>query len=208
MSAPERATQVTTIPVLLGKRIKLRGFVLGDARNVQLLAGDERIAATTLNIPHPYPDGAAEGWIGTHETEFSSGEGVTWAVTLRDTGALIGAIGLSINREHNRATMGYWIAVPYWNQGYGTEAARLVLQYGFEVRRLRRIDAEHFAGNPASGRLMRKIGMTHEGTLRQHLVKWGRVDDAEYYGILREEFERNSGSGSSGSDRSEDRSRD
>ena len=194
----------TTIPVLLGKRIKLRGFAPEDARSAQRLAGDQRIAATTLHIPHPYPDGAAEGWIGTHETEFSSGEGVTWAVTLRESGELIGAVGLSINREHNRAELGYWIAVDHWNRGYGTEAAEAALRYGFEVRRLRRIEAEHFAGNPASGRLMRKIGMSHEGTLRQHLLKWGRFDDAERYGILREEFERNAGSGSSGSDQSED----
>jgi len=180
------------IPVLESERLVLRGMTLDDAAEVQRLAGDERIAATTSLIPHPYPDGAAEEWIGTHEAEFAAGTGVVWAMTRREGDELIGAIGLMIAVEHDRAELGYWVGVPYWNNGYVTEAGRLVLRYGFESRRLNRIHSHHFETNPASGRVMQKLGMTYEGTLRQHHKKWGRYMDCPHYGMLRKEYERTS----------------
>jgi ribosomal-protein-alanine N-acetyltransferase len=57
----------------------------------------------------------------------------------------------------------------------------------FEGLGLRRIFAHHFGRSPASGRVMHKIGMRHEGTLRQHTTKWGMIDDLEVYGVLRGE---------------------
>ena len=79
--------------------------------------------------------------------------------------------------------------MPYWNRGYATEAARAMLTFGFEVLELNRIFAEYYARNPASGRVMQKIGMTHEGMLRQHMFKDDRFEDSVVYGILRSEWE-------------------
>ncbi|MBU2608357.1 MAG: GNAT family N-acetyltransferase, partial [Chloroflexi bacterium] len=62
------------------------------------------------------------------------------------------------------------------------------LGYGFEVLGLNRIHARHFTRNPASGRVMQKIGMTHEGSLRQHIKKWGQLEGLEVCGILRSEY--------------------
>jgi len=53
---------------------------------------------------------------------------------------------------------------------------------------LNRVHARHFKSNPASGRVMQKVGMKYEGCLRQHFKKWGNYEDSEMYGILREEF--------------------
>lgn len=177
------------IPTLQSERLVLRAMTLNDAPDVKRLAGDERIAATTILIPHPYPDGAAEQWIATHAEAYSSGTGVDWAITLRENGSLVGAINLAIDLHNERGEFGYWIGVPYWNNGYATEATALVIQYGFEQRGLRRIFAHHFGSNPQSGRVMQKLAMTYEGTLRKHIVKWDRIEDAVYYGMLREEFE-------------------
>ena len=96
--------------------------------------------------------------------------------------------GLVLRREHNRAELGYWIGVPYWNHGYATEAASTVLRYAFETMDLHRVYAFHFTTNPASGRVLEKIGMTHEGTRRGHTLKWGEYLDNEAYGILRDEW--------------------
>lgn len=179
---PERSTLDTP-------RLILRPFTLADAPDVQRLAGAREVASTTTNIPHPYEDGMAEAWIATHQERFDAGEMVTWAVTLREGGPLLGGIGLRLEPAHDRAGLGYWIAVPHWNQGYCTEAALAVLRYGFQDRGLHRIGATHFAGNPASGRVMQKIGMTREGCLRHHIKKWGRYEDLVYYGLLRDEWE-------------------
>jgi RimJ/RimL family protein N-acetyltransferase len=156
---------------------------------VQQLAGAREIADTTSTIPHPYPDGAAEQWIATHGENFESGKSVNLAITLAEAGELVGAISLmSINRDHARAELGYWIGVPYWNQGYCTEAGAAVAAYGFGELGLNRITAHYFARNPASGRVLEKIGMTREGVLRQHLRRWGRFEDCVACAILRSEF--------------------
>ena len=176
-------------PTLETERLVLRPFDLSDAPDVQRLAGAKEIASTTLNIPHPYEDGVAELWLSTHQGHFERSEMVNFAITLRESGTLIGAVGLGLNQRHERAELGYWIGVPYWNHGYCTEAARAVVAYGFEVLGLHRICASHFDRNPTSGRVMQKIGMTREGCLRHHVKKWDAFEDLVYYGILREEYE-------------------
>ena len=176
-------------PTLETEHLLLRPFRLSDAPDVQRLAGAKEIASTTLNIPHPYEEGMAEEWISAHQERFEQGRLVNFAITLRSDGALIGAIGLGIDKEHERGQLGYWIAVPYWNRGHCTEAARAVVRYGFEVLKLNRICSMHFARNPASGRVMQKIGMSREGCLRQHVKKRDQFEDLVYYGILREEYE-------------------
>lgn len=177
-------------PELATPRLLLRPFRQEDAPAVQRLAGDEAIAATTLNIPHPYPPGLAERWIATHLPGFQLGEQATFAITRLDSGEVLGAIGLIVSRLHQRAEMGYWMGKPFWNQGYTTEAARRLLRYGFEELSLNRICARHFARNPASGRVMEKIGMRFEGELRSHDRHWsGSYEDVRFYGILRREWE-------------------
>ncbi|MCG3179847.1 MAG: putative ribosomal N-acetyltransferase YdaF [Phycisphaerae bacterium] len=174
-------------PILRTARLVLRPFTMEDGPRVRELAGDQRIAETTLHIPHPYPDGAAEEWIAKHQEAFDAGRMAVFAVTLSETGELIGSIGLEIRRQHNHAEMGYWIGADYWGRGYCTEAARAVVDYAFDELGLVRVHAHYLARNPASGRVMQKLGMRHEGTLRSHVLKNGRYEDCEVYGLLREE---------------------
>ncbi len=73
---------------------------------------------------------------------------------MAETDELIGAIGLTLSKKYDHAEMGYWIGVPFWGKGYCTEAAKIVLQYGFEELKLNRIFAHHMTNNPASGKVM------------------------------------------------------
>jgi RimJ/RimL family protein N-acetyltransferase len=187
-------------PTLETARLRLRPFRMTDADDVQRLAGDRAVADTTLNIPHPYEDGFAERWIGNHRDWFELGQQVVFAVVLKAATAkpdqprhlsaarLIGAVGLLIDRQDQRAELGYWIGKPYWNQGYCTEAARAVVDFGFERLGLNRIYAHHFVRNPASGRVLQKLGMAHEGHLRQHVRKWDAFEDLELYAVLKEQW--------------------
>ena len=163
------------------ERLTLRPLTLEDAPRVQLLAGAREVALNTLLIPHPYPDGAAEAWIANR------GDEIAFAI---DDGELAGVIGLRVKRDDDIAEIGYWIGVPYWGRGYATEAAAAVVRYGFEKLALNKIYAGYFARNEASGKVLRKIGMKREGTLRQHHKKWGEYVDVEFMGILREEWVR------------------
>ncbi len=170
-------------PRLQTERLLLREFAVSDAPRVQGLAGDRAIAATTALIPHPYPDGAAEQWIESHRPAFDAGTQIHFAVVRRADDLLVGAISLEIRPQHKRAEVGYWMGHEYWGSGYTTEALRAVVEYAFS-RGLHRVFAEHFSSNPASGRVMQKAAMRHEGTLRHHMIKWGEYVDCEVYGII------------------------
>lgn len=174
-------------PTLRTERLLLRPFRDADAPEAARLAGDREIAATTLLIPHPYVLEDAERWLAGHQEAFEAGRAVDWAVCLRD-GTLVGAIALRIDPAHDAADLGYWIGRAWWGRGYATEAAAAVIRYGFEVLRLNRVHAHHFARNPASGRVMEKVGMRREGVLRQHVKKWGNYEDCVMYGLLRSEW--------------------
>lgn len=192
MTASETRPLVSRIgdelPTLESTRLVLRPFTLADARELQRLVGEREIADTTLNIPHPYEDGMAEAWIDTHQSAFEARETVTLAVELRATGQLVGAIGMRLHLTNESAEIGYWVGRVYWGRGYCTEAARAMLDYAFHELRLNRVHAAHLTRNPASGRVMLKLGMTREGRQRQHVKKWGVFEDIEKYGILRSEY--------------------
>ena len=176
-------------PTIHSSRILLRPFSLGDAATVRLLAGEHEIADTTLNIPHPYEDGMAEDWISSHDEQFQAGTNVVFAIVEKEFLRLIGAVSLTVNKDMHKAELGYWVGKPYWNQGYATEASGLIIGFGFEHLGLNRIVARHFVRNPASGRVMQKLGMAHEGTLRQDVIKWGEFEDLHLYALLREDWE-------------------
>ena len=168
-------------------RLILRPLRMEDAGRIEALAGASEVAATTLRIPHPYPSGAAEAFIQSFDEP--DGRDLGFGMALREDDGVIGIIGLHLSLEHEHAELGYWVGVPFWGKGYCTEAAAEVIRHGFAELRLHRIYAHYFANNPASGRVMEKLGMRFEGTFRQHIKKWGSFVDLHCYGILRDEWE-------------------
>lgn len=170
------------------ERLHLRPFRKEDAETVAELCGAREIAETTARIPHPYDLSMAEAWIASQPAELKREEAVTFAIEHSQSGSLIGAIGLHFDRTNRLAEAGYWIGVPYWNQGYCTEALRAILAYGFGYWGMQRIQARHMTKNPSSGRVMVKAGMKLEGILRQSIYRWERYEDAAIYAVLREEL--------------------
>lgn len=176
-------------PIIETDRLILRPFDILDSKRVQELAGHRKIAKTTLNIPYPYKDGMAEMWISTHIDSFNKKNEITYAVVKKDTNELIGAISLlTINRIHRKAELGYWIGVPYWRNGYCSEAANAIIKFGFKNINLNRIFGLAFENNIPSWRVMEKIGMKYEGTRRQDVIKEGIPLDLRSYSILKDEI--------------------
>jgi len=176
-------------------RLLLRRLVPSDAPAVQRLAAAREVAENTLHIPHPYPEGAAAQWIERQAEQCDSGKALILAIVADRE--LVGAIGIHDWNEHDRAELGYWVGVPYWGRGYATEAGIALLRHAFAELNLNRVFAIHYSRNPASGRVLQKIGMRHEGTLPQHIKKWGVYVDLEWYGALREEWLRADSRGAS-----------
>ncbi len=178
------------LPILETERLILKGFSVNDAKAVQEMAGDYELYKTTLNIPHPYEAGMAESWIEQHETLFNENKLLSLAVVRKSDEALLGCITLSTISEKRRLyEIGYWIGKMYWYQGYGTEASRAIIDYGFEKSNANKIMGRHFVSNPGSGKIMVHCGMSPEGVLREDQLKEGQFVDIAYYGILRSEWE-------------------
>jgi RimJ/RimL family protein N-acetyltransferase len=173
--------------MIITERLLLRAYTLADALPLHRLVSVREIALNTLRIPHPYPVEEAVRWISSH-VENQDKDDHVFAVVARDVDELVGTVGLHLKADNDSAEIGYWIGVPYWGRGFATEAAAAVLRHGFANFPVNRIYAMHFGRNPASGRVLQKIGMRHEGTLRQHIKKWGEYVDLECYGILRSDW--------------------
>jgi [ribosomal protein S5]-alanine N-acetyltransferase len=177
-------------PVLATERLTLREFAMRDAEDVARLAGEKEIAATTRFIPHPYTLDMAKEWLGALPGKHERGEILNFAITVTSTGELVGSIGFTLNPIDNHGEMGYWIGKPYWNQGYATEAGKELVRYAFEQMGLFRVYAHYMTKNTASGRVMQKLGMRREGTMRDHRLKWGKYEDLAIYGILKTDYVR------------------
>ncbi len=173
------------VRVLETQRLQLRPYSEEDIPELLPLIGAREVAATTMRIPHPYVEQDARQFLDRIQID----DEVRLGIRLRTDGRLVGGVGLRLSPQQKHAELGYWIGVPYWGNGYATEAAREMVRHGFEHMELHRIFASHFKGNVASGRVLAKLGMRYEGCQREHVQKWGQFIDSELYGILRSEWE-------------------
>jgi [ribosomal protein S5]-alanine N-acetyltransferase len=112
-----------------------------------------------------------------------------FAVTLAAGGTLIGSCGIRRKAENEwEADIGYEVAVPYWSQGYATEASRAIVDFGFRKLCLHRISAVCVAGNTTSSRVLEKLGFKLEGWLKENEFFKGRWWDTQLYAILENEW--------------------
>ena len=165
------------------ERLLLRQGWIDDAPELAR-AIDESIARNTTRMPWPYPLAAAEAWLGREQDSHAP----TCLVFARTAGnpRLVGGVGL--NPDDDGHELGYWIARPCWGLGFATEAASALLREARESLRIDRIHAGHFADNPASGRVLRKLGFRPTGrTERRHSAARGGAVDCVLFGEANEE---------------------
>jgi RimJ/RimL family protein N-acetyltransferase len=175
--------------VLTSERLMLRPMRDADAPVLAELANDIRVIDGTLTMPFPYTLEDAVAFIGHARESRATARSMPCAIERRSDGQFLGGMGLVLQPAHQRAELGYWLGVPFWGQGYATEAARALIDFGFETLGLNRIFAVHYHTNPASGRVMQRLGMTYEGTLRQHVIRFDIPRDDVCYGLLRPDWE-------------------
>lgn len=178
-----------TAPILHTERLILRSFTLEDAADVKRLANDPDVAPATYFIERSYEEGAAEEWIWWCHEWLEDGERANFAITLRVDGTLIGTVELTFRNHlpYNDAALGYWIGKPYWNCGYATEAAKAMVAYGFCEHNIDLIYADYAKRNPASGRVMQKIGMRYADYFPKD-PEDNSSEDMIRYKILKSEF--------------------
>jgi Acetyltransferases, including N-acetylases of ribosomal proteins len=171
-------------PRLETDRLILDKITVEDIPQIVIYLQDKIFSDYTSNIPYPYRKEDAEFWLKLSAEAFKNRKGFTFAI--RDkTGKFLGAIGLH-DEGSDKAELGYWIGIPNWNNGYVTEAAKAIIDYGFRELNFNKIYATYFPHNPASGKIMDKIGMKKEALLKQHLKKNGKYYDIPMYSIFKE----------------------
>lgn len=177
-------------PTLTTSRLSLEEVRTSDIPAIIQYAGDERIARTTLSMPHPYTEKDAILWLNKARQGFETGEHYIFGIRLALTGEFMGGIGLVVNKRFNKAEIGYWIGLPFWNKGYMTEATGALLKFGFEEVGLNKIYAQFLEENPASGKIMIKNGMIKEAELVDHIQKYGEYKTSIQYRLTRAEYEK------------------
>jgi len=141
-------------------RLMLRPLTGADAPRIAVLAGDWDIASMTARIPYPYSERLAQQWID----DLAQGEVVRGIV---HEGELIGVTGYLPDAE-GTAEVGYWIGKPWWGKGFATEAAEAMIRHCFGASRVARVTCSHFIDNPASQRVITKLGFRLVGPARAY----------------------------------------
>lgn len=170
-------------------RLKFRPFTLVDATHFSTLASHPQVQNTDLCFDGKINVEQAQDIIKCYQLAWDDQSALFFAIRLRQNDRVIGSISLMMTPAYNRAELGFWLGRDYWSQGYGTEAARAILGFGFHELNLQRIHAQHLSNNPASGQIMQKNGMKYEGCLRQHVCRGDKWFDMHQYGLVRHEYE-------------------
>lgn len=177
----------SNLPTMRTERLEIRPVRMSDANDLYEYSSDPEVARHVLWDAHTSIH-QTRGYIRYLLRQYRSAAPSTFVIVLRGSGKVIGTIGFMWLQTENRAAeVGYSLSRAYWNRGLMTEALRAVLEFGFTKLNLNRIEAQHESDNPASGRVMMKAGMRHEGKLRQRLYNKGRYTDVELYAILRQD---------------------
>ncbi len=175
---------------LTTERLILRRMDMNDARDIFEYGRDREVARHVLWDAY-ISIAEARAYVRCMQRKYRMGEPASWCIELKGSGRVVGTIGyMWYNRDHNSAEVGYSLARDQWNKGIMTEALEEVLRYSFEEMQIHRVEAQHETDNPASGKVMLKCGMQHEGTLRGRLLNKGRYVDVDIYSILRDEYRR------------------
>ena len=144
------------------ERLLLRPGWSQDAPALFETIGDERIVRNLATAPWPYRPEDAEAWLATERKP--SEPSLLILRRTEGTPELVGGMGFG-RRPTGELEFGYWIARRHWGRGYATEAGRAVLAAARHSLRLKRLDAGHFLDNPASGRVLEKLGFRPTGTI-------------------------------------------
>lgn len=157
--------------ILETERLVLRRPLPSDAKAIVAGVGEWQVARNLASVPHPYTLEDAEAFLARTGTA----GGVALGITLKSGADYIGGCGVHV-RGPSVYEMGYWLARPYWGFGYATEAARAVVAYAFDVLGVAYLTAGWFSDNPASGRVLEKLGFLPAGlSLRDCLARHERI---------------------------------
>jgi RimJ/RimL family protein N-acetyltransferase len=182
------ASMSLSAPTLRTSRLILRPLADGDADDLFAMRSNAH-AMRYWDAP-PWSDhGQAGRFIAACRRSAEEGTGIRLAIDRASDGRFLGWCGVTRwNPEFRSASLGYFLEVGAWGQGYATEAGRAMLRWAFDTLDLNRVQAEVDTRNQASARVLEKLGFVREGTLREDCIVDGVVSDSWVYGLIRSQW--------------------
>lgn len=176
------------IPTIVTKRLTLRKMQTSDYKDMYEYSCRHEVTKYLLWCEHESPD-QTYGYLEAVGKSYKSGDFHDWAVTLTDSGKMIGTCGFtSFDFENGRAEVGYVLNPKYWGQGIATEAVSAAIEFAFNELGANRVEAKFIEGNGASLRVMEKCGMTFEGYHKQYMYIKGEYKNIGFAAITRDNF--------------------
>jgi RimJ/RimL family protein N-acetyltransferase len=171
------------ILVLETGRLALRRFTLDDVPDILEFVSHPSVSRVVPEIGTT--EGEVRQYVGAQGSHplFEKDRCSDLAIERKEDGRVIGMLTLVV-RDHRKAEIGYALGVEHRGQGYAMEAARALMEYGFDSLDLHRIEAKTSSGNPESWQVMERLGMRREACLREAEMRDGEWVDVMIYGIL------------------------
>jgi ribosomal-protein-alanine N-acetyltransferase len=175
-------------PTLKTERLILREIIPSDAEALFRIRGDYEV--TKYNIGTAYDRlEQAEDLIAAMAQAYREEKEIRWGISFKTENTLIGMVGYNYwIRRDARGSVGYDLARAYWGQGIMTEALAVVVAFGFRRMGLNRIEADADARNPASARVLAKVGFHQEGLQREQFYEDSSFNDLVLFALLRKDF--------------------
>ncbi|WP_054957307.1 GNAT family N-acetyltransferase [Paenibacillus dakarensis] len=166
------------------ERTILRKLRREDEQDIFLYGSDDDVSMYTAWPTHKTIEDTRT-YLSKVLNKYNNKAVAPWGIEDKNTGRLIGTAGfMAWNLSHSKAEIGYALSRDYWNQGYMTEVIKKIISFGFNTMKLIRIEANCLPLNLGSARVMEKVGMTYEGTLRKSIFVKGTYEDLKLYSII------------------------
>jgi ribosomal-protein-alanine N-acetyltransferase len=177
-------------PVLeIDHEFGLRDFKVSDARYFYRYMNDPRMRPFfhPTNIPKSLSQAIRD--LEFRQSFYKKQLSIHWVIVKKDTDEMIGECGFEYwFRFHNRLELAYHMHPEYWGQGIATKALATIFRYAYEQMEVNRIEGFTILDNPASHRVLEKLGFAHEGVLKQYRFYQGRYQDINIYAHTRDHY--------------------
>ncbi len=176
------------MPRFESERLKFRAIKRGDLEDIYEYSKNPQTSQYLLWSPHQNIFTTQE-FIDIILSNYKSGEYNDWAIVLKKNNKMIGTCGFTrIDCENKIVEIGYVINPSFWGNGYATEAVEAILDFAFNELDVNRVEAKFIVGNEASLNVMKKVGMTFEGYLRDAIFSKGQFKTIGVSSILKKEY--------------------
>ncbi|ELK44346.1 GNAT family protein [Halobacillus sp. BAB-2008] len=179
------------MPEFETERIKLRKLAYSDVEDVFAFCSNPNVAGPMTWEANRTKEETNE-FLRMVITGYEKGGSGEWAIEWKESGRVIGvAAFIDWSNKHKCVELGYFLSENYWGKGVATEALQELVHYGFKDLELNRIEGRSDTDNFGSQKVMKKLGMQHEGTLRKNEWIKGEFRDTEVYGMLAGDYDSN-----------------